>query len=63
MSKANKPTAPKCSAEVYRNGNPFPFVCGKTASLEHEGVMYCKTHYPPAVKARRAAAAAKKHGA
>lgn len=53
MSKAGKEPAPKCSAEVYRNGNPHPFLCGKKAQFEHEGKEYCATHYPPNVQAKR----------
>lgn len=53
MTARPTPAPHKCSAEVYRNGNPFPFACGKTATLEHDGKKYCKTHYPPTVQAKR----------
>lgn len=56
MADNQAPASPgKCSAEIYRNGNPFPFICGKKALFEHEGQMYCKTHYPPAIQAKRIA--------
>lgn len=46
---------------VYDRSMQFPRAhrCPRTGSLEHEGALYCKTHYPPNVKARREASCAK----
>ena len=49
----------KCQARTYPPGVYWSAACGKTAAYEHEGVLYCKTHHPPNVKAKREAKHAK----
>ena len=49
--------AHKCDGTILRNN--WPCRCGVTAKHEHEGSWYCKTHHPPAVKAKDAARSVK----
>lgn len=46
---------PKCGARVLRTGGYRNHECGKTATHEHSGAHYCKTHHPPNVKAKQEA--------
>ena len=49
--------AHKCDGTIF--GDYWPYRCGVTAKHEHEGSWYCKTHHPPAVKAKDAARSVK----
>jgi len=43
-----------CEGKI-RSGStwhPSYRACGKTATLEHEGRWFCKTHHPPTQRAR-----------
>ena len=40
-----------CAGKIFRGYRYYG--CANTGSHEHEGVMYCKTHHPPTVKAKR----------
>ena len=46
---------PKCNARVTPPGSFWGVACGKTATYEEGGVLYCKTHHPPTRAAKRAA--------
>ena len=47
---------PKCGKLIYPPGGYlYGSPCGKTATYEHEGAYYCKTHHPPTVEAKHAA--------
>ena len=53
---------PKCGKLIYPPGGYlYGSPCGKTATYEHEGASYCKTHHPPTVEAKRAAKHAKRN--
>ena len=58
QTKAKRENAKhKCNGTILRNS--WPCRCCVTATHEHEGSWYCKTHHPPAVKAKDAARSAK----
>jgi hypothetical protein len=44
----------RCQKMIY-GGSFHGRSCAKTAKHEHEGKWYCRTHHPPAVKARQVA--------
>ena len=42
-----------CEKQIYPgSGWGRGHSCGRTATLEHNGGWYCKTHHPPTVKAK-----------
>ena len=49
--------AHKCDGTIF--GDYWTYRCGVAAKHEHEGSWYCKTHHPPAVKAKDAARSVK----
>ena len=53
---------PKCGKLIYPPGGYlYGSPCGKTATYEHEGASYCKTHHPPTVEAKRTAKQAERN--
>lgn len=40
-----------CAGKIFRGYRYYS--CSNKASHEHEGTMYCKTHHPPTVQAKR----------